>query len=210
MVSTRRDMLGLAALGAAAATAAPAANPAKGRQEMMIINALGGLENPNLALTRPQSDNPLALDRIDLDARTIRDGRGSGLTAANITLGYVGGPEEPFEETVRTIGMWDEVLRAHPHDLLKIYSAADILRAKSENRIGVIYGFQNGAMMGKEPSRVDIFADLGVRVFQLTYNPANQLGGGSMAPENMPLTDFGRQVVARLNERRMMVDLSHS
>ena len=37
-------------------------------------------------------------------------------------------------------------------------------------------------MMGSDASRVDIFADLGVRVIQLTYNPANQLGDGSMAP----------------------------
>ncbi|RYD91256.1 MAG: peptidase M19, partial [Sphingomonadales bacterium] len=72
------------------------------------------------------------------------------------------------------------------------------------------YGFQNGAMMGKDASRVDIFADLGVRVFQLTYNPANQLGDGSMAPENRGLTSFGREVVARANARRVMVDLSHS
>jgi membrane dipeptidase len=210
MRGTRRDILGLAALGATAATVAHAAKPMKGRNGMIIINALGGLENPNLALTRPQSDNPLALDRIDLDARTIRDARESGLTAVNITLGYVGGPEEPFEETVRTIGMWDEVLRAHPRDLLKVYSADDILRAKSENKIGVIYGFQNGAMMGTEPERVDIFGDLGVRIFQLTYNPANQLGGGSMAPETTPLTELGREVVARLNQRHLMVDLSDS
>jgi membrane dipeptidase len=177
---------------------------------MVIINALGGLENPNLAVARPQSDNPVGLDQIDLDARAIADARASGLTAVNITLGYVGGPQEPFEETVRTIGMWDDVLRTHPHDLLKIYTVADITRAKAENKIGVMYGFQNGAMMGTNSARVDIFANLGVRIFQLTYNPANQLGGGSMAPEDAPLTDLGRQVVARLNERRMMVDLSHS
>ena len=31
---------------------------------MMIINALGGLENPNLALLRPQSDNPVEVTVI--------------------------------------------------------------------------------------------------------------------------------------------------
>jgi membrane dipeptidase len=65
-------------------------------------------------------------------------------------------------------------------------------------------------MVGNDPGRVDIFADLGVRVIQLTYNPANQLGDGSMAPENRGLTELGHQVVARLNEKRVMVDLSHS
>src|SRR3546814_5816530 len=38
----------------------------------------------------------------------------------------------------------------------------------------------------------------------------NQLGGGSLAPEDTPLTPFGHEVVERLNARRIMVDLSHS
>jgi len=55
-----------------------------------------------------------------------------------------------------------------------------------------------------------LFANLGVRVMQLTYNPANLLGDGSVAPENRGLTPFGREVVERLNAARVMVDLSHS
>jgi membrane dipeptidase len=51
---------------------------------------------------------------------------------------------------------------------------------------------------------------LGVRVIQLTYNPPNQIGDGSMAPLNRGLTAFGREVVARLNANCIMVDLSHS
>jgi membrane dipeptidase len=128
----------------------------------------------------------------------------------NITLGYVAGPKDPFENSVRDIALTDRLLREHPQDLLKVLSVADIRLAKAERRIGLLYGFQNGAMMGSDASRVDIFADLGVRVFQLTYNPANDLGGGSMAPGNPGLTPFGRDVIARLNARRVMVDLSHS
>lgn len=177
---------------------------------MIIVNALGGLENPNLALVRPQSDNPVGMEQIDMDDRTIADARASGLTAVNITLGYVGGPQEPYEETIRTIAMWDDALRSRPNDLLRVETAGDILRAKAENKIGIIYGFQNAAMMGNDAGRVATFKGLGVRVIQLTYNPRNQLGDGSMVAENHGLTDFGREVVAQLNEHRVMVDLSHS
>jgi membrane dipeptidase len=208
--ATRRDTLAMVALGATAAGTASARTAPKGNGRMLIVNALGGLEDPNLALTRKQGDNPVALDQLDIDDRGIADAHASGVNAVNITLGYVGGPDEPFEYTIRTIGQWDEAVRARPADLMKVYTAADILRAKAEKKIGVIYGFQNGAMVGNDPSRVDIFAALGVRVIQLTYNPANQLGDGSMAPENRGLSDLGRQVVARLNEKRVMVDLSHS
>src|SRR3546814_11575822 len=65
-------------------------------------------------------------------------------------------------------------------------------------------------MMGDDATRADIFADLGVRVIQLTYNPGNQLGDGSMAPQNRGLSPFGREVIERLNANRIMVDLSHS
>jgi membrane dipeptidase len=211
----RREILAMGAALAASSISVQAlgktvAKPAKGAGGMIIVNALGGLENPNLALARPQSDNPVGMERIDMDDRTIADARASGLTAVNITLGYVGGPAEPYEETIRTIAMWDDALRARPHDLLRVEKASDILHAKSENKIGVIYGFQNAAMMGNDASRVATFAGLGVRVIQLTYNPRNQLGDGSMVKENKGLTDFGREVVAQLNEHRVMVDLSHS
>jgi membrane dipeptidase len=93
---------------------------------------------------------------------------------------------------------------------MKVRSAADIARARASGRVGLIYGFQNAAMMGQDASRADIFADLGVRIVQLTYNDRNQLGDGSMVPEGRGLTPFGREVVARLNANRLMVDLSHS
>ena len=176
----------------------------------VIINALGGLENPNLALTRPQGDNPVDSSAPDVDARAILDTHAAGVTAVNVTLGYVGGVDEPFEYTIRTVGVWDAILRRNAADLVKIHTAADIQAAEKSGKIGVIYGFQNGAMMGRDASRAGIFADLGVRVIQLTYNPANQIGHGCMSVEDGCLSAFGHEVVESLNGSRIMVDLSHS
>jgi len=182
------------------ATAAPWA-------DAVIVNALGGLENPN-----PHSEKEGSSQREywTQGSRVMREAFASGLTAVNLTLGYVSGEMEPFEATIREIASTDADIRANPKDLLKVHTAADILRAKAEKKVGLIYGFQNAAMVGKDASRVDIFAGLGVRVIQLTYNPANQLGDGSVAPENRGLTAFGHEVVERLNANRVMVDLSHS
>lgn len=210
----RRGLMALAAAGALAPRAAFAAAkaPADPLHGMLVVNALGGLENPNLGLDAPRKESrgPTPTDEPNIDARTFADAKASGVTAINITLGYVAGPQEPFEYTVRTIGVWDQVIRAHPRELLKVYSAADILRARAERKVGLIYGFQNALQVGDRPERVDIFGDLGVKVIQLTYNPRNTLGDGSMTPENRGLTPLGRQVVERLNARRIMVDLSHS
>ena len=195
-------------LSAAALAAAPSRSLGAERRPL-IINALGDLENPNLALARPYGADTDSLIP-DFDARTIADARASGLSAVNVTLGYVFGPEDPYEYTIRTIGAWDRLIREHPHELIKVDSAADLERARREGRIGIFYGFQNAVQVGDKPERIDTFADLGVRVIQLTYNPANTLGDGSMAPQNRGLTPLGRQVVERLNANRVMVDLSHS
>lgn len=194
-----------------AATGAVAASPARAvERRRIIVNALGGLENPNLGVGQPKTGGPADTDAPDVDARAIADAKAAGLTAVNITLGYVAGPEDPYEYTLKTIREWDAILAAHPGDLLKVRNAADILKARDEGKIGVIYGFQNAVQVGHDLGRIDEFGRLGVTVIQLTYNPANDLGDGSMAPLNRGLTPFGREVVARLNAQRIMVDLSHS
>lgn len=202
----------LAAAEGAAATAPAAAAAGAEWAGTVVVNALGSLGNPNDHANGP---DPAGIttpprERLHLDARTLRDARASGLTAVNWTIGYVAGPGDPFERSISDIALFDRLIRDESAHLLKVLKADDILRARHEDRIGIIYGFQNAVMVGDSLDRVDVFADLGVRVIQLTYNPANPLGDGSMAPENRGLTPFGREVVARLNQNRVMVDLSHS
>jgi membrane dipeptidase len=190
-----------------------APGPASAWSDVIIVNALGGLEDPNPDphQSAPTASNPIGdSSQTMLSQRVLREAHASGLTAVNVTLGYVAGEMEPFEYTVRDVARMDALIQHQSGDLLKVYAAADILRAKREHKIGIIFGFQNAAMLGTDAARVDLFNNLGVRVIQLTYNPANQLGDGSAAPQNRGLTPFGREVVARLNANRVMVDLSHS
>lgn len=173
----------------------------------MIINALGGLENPNAG----PAGGPSATSRdLVIDERALADARASGLTSVNVTLGYVMGDFPPYEHTLDEIAVWDELVDARPESLLKIRTADDIRQAEREGRVGVIYGLQNAIQTGDDPGRVATLAELGIRVVQLTYNPANQLGSGCMDASDGGLTPFGRDVVDALNEHRLMVDLSHS
>ncbi len=202
-IADRRQLLalgGAAALSGAAISARAAERRADPIAGWTVVNALGGLDDPN----HPDAGDAAITPRI------LADAHASGEAAVNVTLGYVAGKDDPFESSVASIGRWDRAIREHPRDLLKVDTAADILRARTEKKIGLIYGFQNAAMLGEDAHRVDLFADLGMKVVQLTYNPKNALGGGSMAPEDTPLTEFGRAVIDRLNARNLMVDLSHS
>ncbi|HWD66829.1 MAG TPA: membrane dipeptidase, partial [Caulobacteraceae bacterium] len=162
---------------AIAVTGAAVASPAfASAHRRIVVNALGGLENPNLGVGQPKSGGPVDTDSPDVDARAISDAKSAGLTAVNITLGYVAGPQDPYDYTLKTIREWDAILAAHPADLVKVNRAADILKARDEGKVGVLYGFQNAVQIGHDLGRVDEFGELGVRVIQLTYNPANDLG----------------------------------
>ena len=188
----------------ASPTSQPAADDVRARRPV-IIDALGSIDN----LNRPQSeqDNP---DAIGIDARSLADAKSAGLSAFNMTIGFVFGKDDPYEQSVREVAAWDAFIRRQDGALVKVLGAADIRRAHEQGRTGVILGFQNAAMMGSDARRVETFANLGVRVIQLTYNGANQLGDGAMAPANRGLTAFGRDVVQALNRHRVLVDLSHS
>jgi membrane dipeptidase len=210
----RRNFLSIAAAALAASSLRPvqALSPVAARRRL-IINALGALDDPNPTpeQAQPTQSSPISDPQPrEFTSRVLQDARASGLSAVNLTLGYVAGSEEPFEYTVRDVARMDVIVRRQSKDVLKVLTTADILRAQSEDRIGLIYGLQNAAMLGADASRVEIFANLGVRVIQLTYNPANALGDGSAEPQNRGLTSFGREVVAHLNAQRVMVDLSHS
>ncbi|GHJ44047.1 peptidase M19 [Catellatospora sp. TT07R-123] len=179
--------------------------------DYLIINALGALDNPNAPHSADAAGKLIQTsDELTIDARTIADAHASGLTAVNITLGYTLGDMPPYEHTLHELDVWDAIIDSHPDDLLKVRTAADIRTARRDGKVGVVYGFQNAVAVGDDLDRVAEFARRGVRVIQLTYNQANHLGDGSMAPGNRGLTPFGRDTVAALEQHRIMVDLSHS
>jgi membrane dipeptidase len=48
-----------------------------------------------------------------------------------------------------------------------------------------------------------------VRIVQVTYNRRNLMGDGCLEPGNAGLSKLGREMIARMNERATLVDLSH-
>ncbi|MFS2002719.1 dipeptidase [Duganella sp. CT11-25] len=204
-MTDRRTFLHSAAGMSLAALGVPALAASLRDRHPLIIDALGGIDNINLPNDR--REDPV---NFGIDARSLADAKASGLTAFNMTIGYVFGKDDPYEKSLADTRAWNAFIRKSADSLLLVRSAADIKRAQAERRIGVILGFQNAAMMGSDARRVETFAKAGVRVIQLTYNGPNQLGDGSMVPTNKGLSPFGREVVAELNRNRVLVDLSHS
>ncbi len=206
-LTRRRFMAGIALLASTPlwpsmrqALAASAATPGRwpGYAEAIVIDALGGPGEYNA--------EPLA----PLSAKALDDVRASGLTAVNLTVSGVGSYARDADETIRNIAYWNAQIAAHPEHLLQVRSAADLAMAKQSRRLGLVYGFQDATPLGEDPDRVALYDDLGVRVFQLTYNRRNLIGDGCLEPGNAGLSALGRTLVERLNERHLLIDLSHA
>lgn len=55
---------------------------------------------------------------------------------------------------------------------------------------------------------IDYLHSIGVRCATLTWNSSNKICGGADEPDN-DLTQFGRDVVRKLNEKGILIDVSH-
>lgn len=133
----------------------------------------------------------------------------SGITAVNSTVSAIGAGDMAFEQTVKNIAAWEYELDRHPKAFLKVRRTDDIRGAKTARSLGVILGFQDTVPIADKLDRLELFHRLGVRIVQLTYNGSNLVGDGCLVPQDAGLKPFGRQVVAKLNDLGMLVDVSH-
>jgi membrane dipeptidase len=179
----------------------------------LLINLQGSLANPNVALNAAKRGDlasipPGPTGRID--ARATMDAQASGVAATCVTVGHVVGPGDPVARTYQELQHWHECLDGHSTNFALIRSVKDIEQSAAEGRAGVIFGFQNTEMLANDSSAVSAFAQLGVRVMQLTYNTPNAVGFGCLSPEDLGLTVFGKQALEAMNESGVLVDLSHA
>ena len=101
--------------------------------------------------------------------------------------------------------------RLHPNDIMLARTAADIRRAFAEHKIAAVMGVEGGHMINDDLSVLDIFAALGVRYMTLTHMVNTDWADSSTdKPAHNGLTDFGKQVVLRMNRDGIMVDISHT
>jgi len=137
----------------------------------------------------------------------------TGLGCIRVTTGavYPAYPgDDIFESCVKAVSDSTSWIVANNDILVLARSADEIVKAKSDGKVAITFGFQNSHVLGKNLERVDIFRNFGVLTMQLTYNGQNQIGGGANVSGRIPLSKFGHEVVEKMNESRVLIDLSHS
>ena len=133
----------------------------------------------------------------------------SGVTVACGTFSGFDRLSVAFEHAVRKIANAQAIVSALEDRMLVVRKAADIERAHAEGKCGLIIDFQNTVALGDDLDRIDLFQGLGLRMVQLTYNLQNLVGDGCTETYQGGLTYFGQEMVHRLNEAKILVDVSH-
>jgi membrane dipeptidase len=114
-----------------------------------------------------------------------------------------------YDRALRTIAEWNGFVSAYPQWFIRITGAEDFARLATNDKVGILINFQDADHF-RTVDDVDTFWGLGQRASQLTYNQTNRLGSGFLADTDAGLTDYGAQVLARMQQVGMAVDLSHA
>ena len=132
--------------------------------------------------------------------------RAAKVGCVTATLGFWEGTVDSLDAIAR----WRDFARVFADAFAIARNAREIRDIAASGRVAVLLGFQNATLYEGRIRFVELFAELGVRVVQLTYNNQNELGGSCYEEADSGLSRFGREVVREMNRTGVLVDLSHA
>lgn len=105
----------------------------------------------------------------------------------------------------------------NPGRMQIVYSYKELMKAVKHHKLAALSGVEGGHMIEDDLDYLDSFYKRGVRYMTLTWNNSTSWAT-SAADESKHsflvtpygLNDFGKQVVKRMNELGMMIDVSHN
>jgi membrane dipeptidase len=123
-----------------------------------------------------------------------------------------GGTKGPGRMRFRIFGLIHNAIDDHPEIAGLALTPDDACRLKDEGRLAIYIGLENGYPLGRDLSLVRKYYDLGARYITLSHSRNNDICDSSTdpaGPEHGGLSDFGREVVRKMNDIGMIIDVSH-
>jgi membrane dipeptidase len=154
-------------------------------------------------------------DKGAIDFPRMKEG---GLDAEFFAIFIGQGPRNPeaFDrEHNMTLAAFDSLKRSvgrYPEMAGIALTPDDAYRLKSEGKLSIFIGIENGYPVGTDLSRIRQYYDLGARYITLCHSSNNDICDSSTdksGPEHNGLSAFGEEVVREMNRVGMMVDVSH-
>lgn len=155
----------------------------------------------------------------DLTGKTNSDlarWKKGGLDVQLFSVYCDGDVKNPFAYANREMDSLDAVVARNPDKIVKVTGYTQLIKAVKQHKIAAMFGVEGGHMIEDDLNKLEALYDRGARYLTLTHNIA-PAWATSAADEttkpNLPhtgLTDFGRQVVQRMNQLGMIIDVSHA
>jgi len=120
------------------------------------------------------------------------------------------------EEDIKRMSLSRQMCRVFRKTLVQVGSTDEIREVAAQGRTGVIWSVNGPPVVGKladpdeELGWIETWYNLGVRLMHLTYNRRNFIGDGCAEPANGGLSALGRDLIRKMNEVGIIVDVPHS
>ncbi len=124
--------------------------------------------------------------------------------------------KNPYAYVNRAIDSLDAVVARNPVKIIKTAKDKGLQKTIKQNKIVAMVGIEGGHMIEDDINKLDSLYNRGARYLTLTHNIAPSWATSAAdetTNQNLPhkgLTDFGRQVVQRMNHLGMLIDVSHA
>ncbi len=93
--------------------------------------------------------------------------------------------------------------------VLMIRNTEDLLTAYKTEKLGLLLACEGAKLLEGRPEALDEWHRLGLRQLQLTWAWPNQVAGSFFNPDS-GLSEAGKQVIRKMNELGMIIDLTHA
>ena len=142
-----------------------------------------------------------------------------GLDAAFFAIYLDQGPlrdssrDSVFNYAMDEIALFKKYVEDHKDEAAIAYTPDDVRKLKKKGKSVVIFALENGYGVGTDIARVDSFYQAGCRYITLCHNYTNDICDASRYYNpngHGGLSQFGKEVIVRMNELGMMVDVSHA
>ena len=141
----------------------------------------------------------------------IRHGGFTAVGTANVYRGMLNAEDMSFirfEDLLDEIGLMLSDVGRHD-EVVKVSSADEIEAAKQQGKVGILPTVEHLAI-GNELQHVDVLYNAGIRLAGMTYRRKSYIGDGHLERNDGGLSLFGIEVIQRMNQLGMVVDLSHA
>jgi membrane dipeptidase len=122
-----------------------------------------------------------------------------------------------FAEALKEIDSLDAIVARNPKKMMLVNNSMELMQAVKQKKLACMKGVEGGHMIEDQIVLLDSLYKRGTRYLTLTWNNSTSWASSAAdetqntLPPGQPkgLNDLGQQIVHRMNELGMLVDLSH-